>query len=176
MIIFNHVFHESWLRMTFMVLLPGLVAVGATAQPAGVQLDTLTVKHIDFQGRTQEGIIICNHIIADDLRAIFEQLYKEKYPIERIRPISEYGDDDERSMRAKNTNYRNTHGEWPLTSIRCTTPVCVGRRTVHCLSNPKRASRMWTGKSCSAIKSAVATCVIGCLPDMVSVGAVTGAR
>ena len=68
------------------------VAVGATAQPAGVQLDTLTVKHIDFQGRTQEGIIICNHIIADDLRAIFEQLYKEKYPIERIRPISEYGD------------------------------------------------------------------------------------
>ena len=75
MIIFNHVFHESWLRMTFMVLLPGLVAVGATAQPAGVQLDTLTVKHIDFQGRTQEGVVICNHLIADDLRAIFEQLY-----------------------------------------------------------------------------------------------------
>jgi hypothetical protein len=93
------------------------VAVGATAQPAGVQLDTLTVKHIDFQGRTQEGIIICNHIIADDLRAIFEQLYKEKYPIERIRPISEYGDDDERSMRANNTScycYRVVEGSTKL--------------------------------------------------------------
>ena len=32
------------------------VAVEATAQPAGVRLDTLTVKHIDFQGRTQRAL------------------------------------------------------------------------------------------------------------------------
>ena len=29
-----------------------LVAVEAAAQPAGVRLDTLMVKHVDFQGRT----------------------------------------------------------------------------------------------------------------------------
>ena len=117
MTLFNNRFHGFWQRVAFMVLLLGLVSVGTAAQPAGVRLDTLTVKYVDFQGRTQEGVIICNHIIADDLCDIFEQLYKEKYPIERIRPISEYGDDDERSMRANNTScycYRVVEGSTKL--------------------------------------------------------------
>ena len=164
------------------------MTVEATAQPAGVRLDTLTVKHIDFQGRTQEGVVICNHIIADDLRAIFEQLYKEKYPIERIRPISEYGDDDERSMRANNTScycYRVVEGSTKLSKhargmaidINPLYNPCVRRqKDGTLLIQPETGKLMWTGKSCSAIKLAVATCVIGCLPDMVSVGAVTGVR
>lgn len=74
------------------------------AQPAGVRLDTLRVQHVDFEGRPQQGIIICNHTIAADLRDIFAELYRRHYPIERIRPISEYDDDDERSMQANNTS------------------------------------------------------------------------
>ena len=77
------------------------------AQPAGVLLDTLTVKHIDGNGVTHEGTIICNKTIANDLRDIFAELYRAKYPIERIRPISEYGNDDERSMQANNTSCFN---------------------------------------------------------------------
>ena len=83
------------------------------AQPAGVVLDTLQVKYIDFEGRTQQGVMICNKTIAKDLREIFAELYKAKYPIERIRPISEYGNDDERSMQANNTScycYRTVEG------------------------------------------------------------------
>ena len=83
------------------------------AQPAGVVLDTLQVKYIDFEGRTQQGVMICNKTIATDLREIFAELYKAKYPIERIRPISEYGNDDERSMQANNTScycYRTVEG------------------------------------------------------------------
>lgn len=83
------------------------------AQPAGVLLDTLTVKHIDGNGVTHEGTIICNKTIANDLRDIFAELYSAKYPIERIRPISEYGNDDERSMQANNTScycYRQISG------------------------------------------------------------------
>ena len=76
----------------------------AVAQPAGVALDTITVRHVDFQGQTQQGVLICNKTRAKDLREIFDELYKAKYPIERVRPISEYGDDDERSMRANNTS------------------------------------------------------------------------
>ena len=84
-----------------------------SAQPAGVELDTLAVQYVDFEGATQQGVMICNKAIAKDLREIFAELYKAKYPIERIRPISEYGNDDERSMQANNTScycYRTVEG------------------------------------------------------------------
>lgn len=87
------------------------------AQPAAVRLDTLTVRHVDFNGQTQQGVIICNKVIASDLREIFAELYRAKYPIERIRPISEYGNDDERSMQANNTScycYRTVEGSSKL--------------------------------------------------------------
>lgn len=87
------------------------------SQPAGVVLDTLTVQYVDFEGRTQQGMLICNKAISKDLREIFDELYKAKYPIERIRPISEYGNDDERSMQANNTScycYRTVEGSSKL--------------------------------------------------------------
>jgi len=96
-----------------------LMVLGASAQPEGVILDTLQVQHVDFQGKTQQGIIICNRAIAQDLREIFSELYRRKYPIERIRPISEYGDDDERSMQANNTScycYRPIEGSTKLSN------------------------------------------------------------
>ena len=96
-----------------------LMVLGASAQPEGVVLDTLQVQHVDFQGKTQQGIIICNRAIAQDLREIFSELYRRKYPIERIRPISEYGDDDERSMQANNTScycYRPIEGSTKLSN------------------------------------------------------------
>ncbi len=80
-----------------------LVVSAGKAQHA-VRLDTLVVQHVDFQGRTQQGTIICNKLISNDLRQIFAELYHQRYPIERIRPISEYGDDDEHSMQANNTS------------------------------------------------------------------------
>ena len=90
------------------VLLLGLLAVLGVqcvqAQPAGVVLDTVYVQHMDGQGVTHEGIIVCNKTIAADLRDIFAELYRQKYPIERIRPISDYDNDDERSMQANNTS------------------------------------------------------------------------
>ena len=71
---------------------------------SSVVLDTLQVQYVDAQGKTQQGMIVCNKTISKDLREIFAELYKAKYPIERIRPISEYGNDDERSMQANNTS------------------------------------------------------------------------
>ena len=94
-----------------------LPLTSSMAQPAGVVLDTLQVKHIDFDGETQQGVLVCNKAISKDLREIFAELYKAKYPIERIRPISEYDNDDERSMQANNTScycYRNIEGSSKL--------------------------------------------------------------
>ncbi len=99
----------------------GLMALGCLlsvkAQPGGIVLDTLTVKHIDGEGVTHEGVLVCNKAISKDLREIFDELYEAGYPIERIRPISEYDNDDERSMQANNTScycYRAVKGSKKL--------------------------------------------------------------
>ncbi len=88
------------------------IIISLLYSPAGTQLlgaqsvdlDTLTVLHVNAEGETCQGVIICNKAIADDLRDIFAELYRQKYPIKSIRPISEYGNDDERSMQANNTS------------------------------------------------------------------------
>lgn len=59
-------------------------------------LASLSVLHVDENGKTCKGVIICNKKIAKDLIDIFRNLYKARYPIHSIRPASEYGNDDER--------------------------------------------------------------------------------
>jgi hypothetical protein len=93
--------NKTFLLISFLFLV--LLSVSAQ-KPAGIVLDTLRVQHIDGLGNTHEGVIICNRTISKDLREIFAELYRAKYPIERIRPISEYNDDDEISMQANNTS------------------------------------------------------------------------
>ena len=63
--------------------------------------------------------MICHKDIADDLLAIFQELYKAAYPIERMVLIDEYDADDEASMRANNTsafNFRYASGMKRLSS------------------------------------------------------------
>ena len=71
----------------------------------------ITLIYIDEQGKTRQGELICNKLIADDLIDIFRELYRQKYPIHSVRIIDEYGGNDEKSMSANNTscfNYRVT--------------------------------------------------------------------
>lgn len=105
---------KGWVLAVLGIL---LAACNISAQPAGVELDTLHVRHVDYQGVTHEGTIVCNRTISDDLRDIFAELYRQRYPIERVSPISEYNDDDERSMQANNTScycYRQIAGSKKL--------------------------------------------------------------
>lgn len=67
------------------------------------------ILHKDLEGNTCEGEMVCHKIIAQDLLEIFEELYLNDYPIERMVLIDEYGADDETSMTANNSscfNYR----------------------------------------------------------------------
>lgn len=67
------------------------------------------ILHKDFEGQTQEGEIICNVHVAQDLLEIFKELYKANYQIEKVRLVDEYDADDERSMADNNSssfNYR----------------------------------------------------------------------
>lgn len=71
------------------------------------------VLYVDFAGRTCDGELIVNKLIADDVLDIFRQLYEAEYPIEKIALIDEYDGDDELSMSDNNTsafNFRTIAG------------------------------------------------------------------
>ena len=71
------------------------------------ELRYLHVLHKDLDGKTHEGELICNAYIADDLLAIFKELFNANYPIEKIRLVDEYNADDETSMRDNNSSCFN---------------------------------------------------------------------
>lgn len=77
----------------------------------------LTVLHYGMDGRVKRGEMVCHKDVAAALLDIFRQLYKARYPIERMRLIDNYEADDERSMEANNTscfNYRPVAGSRTL--------------------------------------------------------------
>lgn len=67
----------------------------------------LQILHYNKDGEVLEGEMICHKSIANDLLAIFQELYKAKYPIERMKLVDEYEADDEASMRANNSSAFN---------------------------------------------------------------------
>lgn len=75
------------------------------------------ILHVDVDGRTRLGEIVCNKAIAADLVSIFRQLYQRRYPIHSVRLIDDFGASDERSMRANNTSsfcFRRVNGSRKL--------------------------------------------------------------
>lgn len=73
----------------------------------------LGLLYFDFDGNEQEGELICNKSIAQDLIEIFYELYRNEYQIEQVRLVDEYGGDDTLSMLDNNTscfNYRVVDG------------------------------------------------------------------
>lgn len=83
------------------------------------ELEYVHVLHYDFEGQVQEGELICNQAIAQDLTVIFKELYDNQYPIEKIRLIDAYDADDDASMEDNNTscfNYRAVAGKTKLSN------------------------------------------------------------
>ena len=77
----------------------------------------LRLLHYDAEKRQHVGEMVCNKAIADDLIEIFKELYRQKYPIQRIRLIDDYDASDERSMRDNNSScfcYRRISGTTKL--------------------------------------------------------------
>lgn len=81
------------------------------------ELRYLKVLHWDIDGKVYQGEMVCNRLIADDLIAIFRQLYEAHYPIHRMVLIDDYDADDETSMQANNSTcfcYRKVAGSTKL--------------------------------------------------------------
>ena len=67
----------------------------------------LHVLHMGFDGQTKEGELVVNKAIAEDVLAIFRQLYEAEYPIEKVRLVDEYDADDEASLSDNNSSAFN---------------------------------------------------------------------
>lgn len=77
------------------------------------ELRYVRVLYWGFDDETHDGELIVNKYIAKDIVEIFEELYEQKYPIERMVLVDEYDADDNVSMAADNTsafNYRKVDG------------------------------------------------------------------
>lgn len=83
--------------------------------PASVIKDLvlLDVVYHGFDNKIHKGQIVVSKKVQKDVTAIFRDLFEIKFPVEKVRPVSFYGWDDDRSMRDNNTsgfNYRNVAG------------------------------------------------------------------
>lgn len=78
-------------------------------------LSYIKVKYYDFEGvQHNDGEIIVNKVVAQDIVEIFYELYLEKYPINSIKLVEEFDSSDELSMSANNTtafSYRKVETE-----------------------------------------------------------------
>ena len=69
----------------------------------------LIIPHYDGKGAIRIGELVCNKEVSDEFIYLFKELFKNKYPIERMVLVDEFDGDDKKSMAANNTsafNYR----------------------------------------------------------------------
>lgn len=77
----------------------------------------LILPHYDGHGHVRIGEMVVNKAIASDVVSVFRDLFRQRYPIERMVLIDEFDGDDERSMAANNTssfNFRVVEGSKKL--------------------------------------------------------------
>ncbi|MFY1672273.1 M15 family metallopeptidase [Plantactinospora sp. WMMB334] len=82
------------------------------------QLRRIRLGYWDFDGRPQVGTIIVHRSVTPEVVGIFATLYRERFPIRRLRPVDAYGGSDDRSMADDNTSGFN-----------CRKAVSTGRAT-----------------------------------------------
>jgi hypothetical protein len=75
---------------------------GCPVGPSGLR--TLHVSYWDFAGKAQVGAIVVARGHAPAIVTVFRRLWTARFPIRRLRPVSEYRGSDDASMEADNTS------------------------------------------------------------------------
>ena len=71
------------------------------------RLRRVTLSHWNFSGKVQRGVLVVRDDVAEEVVTIFGRLFRERFPIRRIRPVDEYDGDDFTSIEADNTSAFN---------------------------------------------------------------------
>ncbi len=77
------------------------------------QLRLITLSYRGFDQRSHTGQLVVNGSVAKQVVGVFRTLYRENFPIRRMRLVDAYGGSDFRSIEADNTsafNCRNATG------------------------------------------------------------------
>ena len=64
----------------------------------------LKITYFGFDGKSHTGEMIVHQKVAKEVLGIFQELYRAKFPIEKMKLIDDYGADDNRSMSANNSS------------------------------------------------------------------------
>ena len=75
-------------------------------------LSYLIIPYYNFEGKVEKGEMVVCRELADEVLLIFQELYKIKYPIERMELVDNYDAIDWKSIKANNTsafNYRKAN-------------------------------------------------------------------
>jgi len=67
----------------------------------------IQLTYIGFDGKDHTGELIIHKNVAKQMSDIFKKLYNAKYPIKKMRLVSDYGADDFASIEADNTSAFN---------------------------------------------------------------------
>lgn len=88
-------------------------ALGANRFPQHVlaTMEVVDVQYLGFDGLTHRGQIVVDRKLAAEVKQIFVELRKAKYPIKRVVPVVRYKWDDLRSMADNNTSAFNYRGQ-----------------------------------------------------------------
>ncbi len=76
-------------------------------------LAIITVKYWGFDNKIHKGQLVINKKLSDEVKQIFDKIFRLRFPIKSVIPIVKFGWDDEKSMLANNTsafNYRKIKG------------------------------------------------------------------
>jgi hypothetical protein len=68
------------------------------------RLRVLTVTYLSFAGTAAQGRLVVHEDLVQPTALAFRQLYHQRFPVQRIVPVSSYGGSDARSMAANNTS------------------------------------------------------------------------
>lgn len=77
------------------------------------ELSYLTITYLDYNGTTKQGEMVVHNQLADEVLDIFKDIYKAKFPIEKMKLVDDYNASDHSSMVNNNTSafcYRTIAG------------------------------------------------------------------
>ena len=71
------------------------------------QLTLLRIDHYGYDGQLHRGELVVASVLAEEVLSIFADLFRLRFPIEKLRPIEDYQGSDDASMQDNNTSAFN---------------------------------------------------------------------
>lgn len=100
-------------------------------------LRRVEVNFYTFDGGVKRGQLVVNRDVAKDVAAIFTDIFKARFPIRSMKPIEEFGGDDNASMAANNTSAYNCRNDAQANSNPYDSPHANGRAVdINPVQNP----------------------------------------